>query len=353
MFMKENRAMRRWGRGVALAVLAGVMAGCVTQPGGGEPPSQRLLTRIQAFRQLAGTQPEQAFVAFTARGNGQKLFGPLGRVLCPKSDPSRGWAYFFSTAVSSMSFLDGDKALALFYHPYSDVALLVEWRRDASGGSIADAELLIGDALRRRGVPPYDIEPEWLRSQAPPSLAAALATAQTVREFQRIYGSEAGAPKGGWRAAVPAGRLLLFNHAGVGQMYEANLGRLLRFLQDPDSRLLRERAGAVLEQLRLNQPRQALALAPDTPAESRAVLERAAAAWGEARAITCVTKRDQQNRESTFVLYSLPGRPDQVMSLCIRKDSRWSTAQVRRIDLVDQNETFRNQDAIRRFLKAP
>jgi len=312
---------------------------------------EQLIDQVMQFRQQARTQPEEAFTAYAGK-KAQKLFGPLGRTLCPSTDPSRGWAYFFETSVFSMSFITSDTALAVFYHPWSDVALITEWTRSKTGNSITDAELLMGDTLRNQGNPPYDIEPHWLRSPVPPHLAASLSSAQTIHDFRRIFSSESSNFKKGWRSVMTNPKLIKSNYLGVGYMFEHNLAGLLKFENDSNLAAARQQSNDILAKLQLGLADEVLAIAPETRPESRDVIKAYASQLGQARAITCIVKRDDQKKEHLFVIFSIPGKPESLMSFWFKADDASSLQYtIRRIDLVDQNNTYVNFDTITNALK--
>lgn len=314
-------------------------------------PGEQLIDQVIAFRQQARTQPEEAFTAYTGK-KAQKLFGPLGRTLCPSTDPSRGWAYFFETSVFSMSFITSDTALAVFYHPWSDVALITEWTKSKSGNSITDAELLMGDTLRNQGNPPYDIEPHWLRSPVPPYLAASLSSAQTIRDFRRIFSPESSNFKKGWRSILTNPKLLKSNYLGAGYMFEHNLAGLLKFESDSSLATVRQQSNDILAKLQMGLADEVLAVAVEARPESREAIKQYATQLGQARAITCISKRDEQKKEHLFVIYSVPGKPEYLMSFWLKADDATASQYtIKRIDLVDQNNTYTNFDAITNALK--
>ncbi|MBN2513589.1 MAG: hypothetical protein JXB18_11685 [Sedimentisphaerales bacterium] len=319
---------------------------------GPKSPGVQLIDQVMAFRQQARTQPEEAFTACTGK-KAQKIFGPLGRTLCPNTDPSRGWAYFFETSVFSMSFITSSTALAVFYHPWSDVALITEWTRSKTGNSITDAELLMGDTLRNQGNPPYDIEPHWLRSPVPPYLAASLSSAQTIQDFRRIFSPQSSNFKKGWRSVMTNSKLLKSNYLGAGFMFEHNLAGLLKFQNDADFAAVRQQSNDILAKLQRGLADEVLAVAVETRPESQEAIKQYAAQLGQARAITCIRKRDDQKKEHLFVIYSIPGRPECLMSLWFKPEDAALQYTLKRIDLVDQNNTYVHFDAITNVLKNP
>ena len=78
--------------------------GTAAEPAQAAAPSARLLAKITDFRQQAQHQPDAAFVRFVGnRAKAQQLFGPLGRTLCPTSDPAQGWSGFFETDILGLN----------------------------------------------------------------------------------------------------------------------------------------------------------------------------------------------------------------------------------------------------------
>lgn len=315
------------------------------------PAGEQLLDSVARFRDQSRTAPEAAFVQYTGK-NAQKLFGSLGRLLCPSTDPSNGWSYFFETSATSLVFLNDKTALSLHYHPYSDTALIVEWKQDKKELSITDAELLMGDTLRRKGRPPYDIEPHWLRRSIPPYLAASLSAAETVKTFHRIFETNEKPYKGKWRAAVLDAKLLSSNHLGVGYMFEQNLRQLAEYRNASHLKAIMHQTEGALSLLGQGHVDQLLAIASETRPESRQPLEQFSADWALAKVVTYVV-RPEQSATHHFVLFSLPERPEYLMSFYYAQYPQDpDTLTLKRIDLIDHNEVFKNYETINDALKS-
>ncbi len=319
------------------------------------PPSARMLAKAQEFRKQAQTESEAAFVRYVGNTDkAKKLFGFLGKTLCPHSDPAKGWTYFFETSIWSLSFPTNTQVVAVFYHPWSDVALVTDWTRKDTGTVLTDADLIMGDALRNLSKPPYDIEPGWLRGPVPPYLAAGISSARAVRGFEKVFSRSNKTLKDGWRAALQLGDagLMETNHTGVGTMFERSLTGLTRYQEDAAMAPVRNQTRDTLEQIRTGRFDNKIAV--ETKPQVRAILKEHAAQWGAAKVITCVNKRDDQKKEHIFVLLCMPKMPELYMSFWFHEAATKSLPPVlSRIDMIDQNQSYKYLASIEKMNDAP
>lgn len=137
-----------------------------------------------AFREDAGKAPREAF----AKAQAPRQLAELNQVLWPTVEPEVGWAYFFRTSVMSGGPRNGNRQTVLFYHPWSDIALLTQWKNQ---GQLINMEMVPGEALRKGGAPPYGGVLGWTRlgAYAPP--AVGMVTAQTLKAFEKAFASGA------------------------------------------------------------------------------------------------------------------------------------------------------------------
>jgi len=321
------------------------------------PASARMMAKALEFRKQAQTEAESAFVRYVGNTDkAKKLFGFLGKTLCPHTDPAKGWVYFFETSIWSLSFPTSTTAVAVFYHPWSDVALVTEWTRYTTGTTLVDADLIMGDALRNLSKPPFEIEPQWLRGPLPSHLAAGIASARTVRGGERIFAPSNKSFKDGWRNAMQLGDAgqMATNHTGVGTMFEHNLAGLTKYREDAALAPLRKQTQEMLEHIRSGRLDKVYQIAAETQPPVRAILKNHANKWGDAKVITCVTKRDEQNKEHTFVVLSLPRQPELFMSFWFRPAlDATHPAALTRIDMVDQNQSYKYLGSIEKMNEAP
>jgi len=252
-----------------------------------------------------------------------------------------------------MYFINFNTAVAVFYHPYSDVALVTAWTRNDAGTTLSDAELLMGDALRNQGQPPYKAEPLWLRSPQPAYLAAGIATAQTLRSSGQIFSSLNKSAKGSWRAAFPAlvpPPNMAANRLGVGAMFERSRVGLYQYLTHARLKPVRTQTHEALKQIRAKQFAALYQITAGTTPNIRSALETPSGQWGQAKVLACVTKRDEKKGEHTFVLLGIPGQAASLMSFWFQEGpAKTSPLVLKRIDLVDLNATCKALDTIEKM----
>lgn len=107
-----------------------------------------------------------------------------------------GWSYFFGRSLFEIARPSSLDPLVGFYHPWSDVWLLVQWRTQPEA-KVTGIELVCGEWLRRRGEPPLDLQADWLRREGFRVEQLARAAIDNLDEFNRLaYGRPA------WREAL-------------------------------------------------------------------------------------------------------------------------------------------------------
>lgn len=138
---------------------------------------------VLAFREDAGKAPREAFAGALA----PKRLAELNQVLWPTVEPEAGWTYFFRTCVMAGGPSIGKHQAVLYYHPWSDTALVTQWEDQKR---LIDMEMLPGEALRKGGPPPYGGTLGWTRLQAYAPPAVGMVTAQTLKAFEKAFASE-------------------------------------------------------------------------------------------------------------------------------------------------------------------
>jgi len=197
----------------------------------GPSPAARLMTEVAAFRGAAGAG---YFAALEKWGdeNGRKRFLALDRQLWPSNDRTLGWAYFFTTSVACFGKMEPGLVPVAFYHPWSDVFLVTVWRLEEEGTPrIVDAEVMMGDFVRRRGVPKFSALRPWMKGDTYRVAAVGRETAATIAAFETLFG-KTGTGTGDWRKAIPAladAAVMRDNRVGAAIMLLENFKELIAF----------------------------------------------------------------------------------------------------------------------------
>ncbi len=91
-----------------------------------------------------------------------EFFNTLSEDIWPEGERNSGWAYFFSSSMSSIGQLLSPLPVVGFYHPWSDVWIITQWQKEPEP-QILSAEIVSGEWVRNHGIPPFDFTPAWLR----------------------------------------------------------------------------------------------------------------------------------------------------------------------------------------------
>lgn len=156
-----------------------------------------LMAAAGGFREAASRDFKSASTSFATRGGAQAL-ARIDKALWEGVDNRIGWSYFFAVSIPTPIAAEGG-SLVTFYSPWSDVFLVTQWQPDRGGVRIVDAEILLGDWVRRRGVPPLDAVPLWLRGGSHQPAAPAIAAADSIRALEQVFH---GWRRGEWRTRL-------------------------------------------------------------------------------------------------------------------------------------------------------
>lgn len=220
------------GRAVCgMAFLAALFAvlegpGCILERVGDEDEEEREdvakakpAARTRAAKEPAAKTAEQELLESVARfrleclgdyGNALTAhadayvaseFKQFDEAVWPATRPAFGWSFFFNSALICPGAAREAGTPVAFYHPWSDVFLVTAWTRDASGWKLNDAEVLMGDFIRKRGRPPFEPMRLWMQEDTYRPVAVGMATAESLLAFERIF--REGPTDGTWRSVLP------------------------------------------------------------------------------------------------------------------------------------------------------
>lgn len=164
----------------------------------------------------------------------------LGQDIWPGENVAGGWAYFFALSMSNIGRLLSEVPVVAYYHPWSDVWLITEWAL-VPEPKIISAELLLGEWLRNKGTPPFDLEPDWLRGDIYRPAALARSVVNNQRSLDILIHNDSLS----WQAALQLkARRELFDELNT-QMASAELmaswSRAIEATRiNPDSPVLKE-----------------------------------------------------------------------------------------------------------------
>jgi hypothetical protein len=206
-------------------------------------------------------------------------FEKLNRLVWGDVPSRQGWAYFFPASILVLGNAGNGGAITAYYHPWSDVFLVSVWKAEPSGPRIRDAELLMGEWVRRGGIPAAST-PAWRRSDEFQPLAVGMITAESVRAFENRFGD---ADPTHWRERLPGldNRQALeeANYRGVTVLFLEGLVRLEDFQtprddEPPQLDDLRSGTNTAMKLALSGKFEELFALADDTTPEIRQLWQR-------------------------------------------------------------------------------
>lgn len=156
--------------------------------GPGAERFRRLWPAVLEFRGRCAMQGKAGWKQFAAPQL-QPRVDALDKEIWGELDVDDGWSYFFWLALFDVGHPTSEKPLVGFYHPWSDFWVLTQWQVDPQP-QIVDVEILSGEWLRRRGEPPFDPNPDWLRRKEFPAERLARATVENIGGFDRLMKEE-------------------------------------------------------------------------------------------------------------------------------------------------------------------
>ena len=301
----------------------------------------QFMRAMEDFQSVCSRNPSQAFEQYVTLAIQDEL-AKRETVLCPVTESTQGWAYFMDTAVHTMAPIQGDTALVLFYNPYCDTALLTVWMVDKKRIAITDAELFMGDYIRRGGEPPFDPEPYWLSRGDIPALGLVNAVNDTVQAFQALFADSRNAVDlHRWDKKlgdVTDEETMFWNHAVVSLLFEENFLALEVLFNDDALQPVARRLESVLDQLARGNASAVLAEAAETSAENGAAVRATAPAlWNSLAAASFVDSPD-----NALVFLAPEGNGDRFVSLLFAKNG--GSPRLRRIDTVDFHAAYKISD---------
>jgi len=244
-----------------------------------------------------------------------------------------------------MSWLNEKTALTMFYCPWADVALLCEWTNPAGVPKISDAELVMGDVLRKTKQPVTT--PLFRRPGAGvPPLAIVVATSDTVKAFLDIYGKPSVFKSADWRSKLPNMKTkdqIALNRTMVGILFSQAQTSVYVFFNEAEFKPLKDAMGQVRQMLLGGKTAEVLAMASETSFESKTILTEVPLDWRRGTMVALVT-----DPASAFVFISDYDAPEDIACFWFNTSTDKTKPVLRRIDIVGHNLSFEQVDTIAR-----
>jgi hypothetical protein len=149
---------------------------------------QQLIEAVKTFRLEAIVEPVATLKKYSST-SALKDFTGIENALFTETPAGVGWKYYFAAATYTVVPLTKQTHMVLFYHPWSDTAIITLWQYGNKQFVMNHAELFLGDYIRQYGQTPFEIQPLWERESKTmtPLLAVPLAVGETLVAFENIF----------------------------------------------------------------------------------------------------------------------------------------------------------------------
>ena len=246
---------------------------------GAQKAQEALLTDTLHLRHLARNDMAVA-IELKSSDAGKKVLQKLGAETWPEQLRDVGWPHFFVESVAMLGEIQNDAALSAFYHPWSDVFLVLRWVNTGKEWKVEDADWITGDWIRQAGNGPTDVQPMWLRGNAQRSGALALSIAESVKAFEGIFLNEY--PLDDWRGMLnlqTSGPRAHFNRSLASARLNAVLMNQVEFnvpleKNDPVPQAVRTTTGKAIQALEKGKMNDLLSQAKKTETVQREALAK-------------------------------------------------------------------------------
>jgi hypothetical protein len=297
-----------------------------------------LLMAADAFRQAVLADPQTAFAKYAPNEQASRYRAMSSQLFLDES-PDLLWRSFLKSSLLSASFHGLDQALIAFYQPWTDIFLLTEWKNEAGSPRIQHMRFVHGDALRKRGEPPYNISPLWSRSTLPAYAAVSLDTTKTLRSFDKLFptklqpkGTFAWEPKLGLDKDPARSRA---NEVAVRGAFTAWVLTSQTFFDDRRFEKVRKKISLALDAIKTEQSANLLAEASETLPETATVLGRPD---GLAFVRDAKLQTMAYSKKHCFVFLTNPAMPHVYLSFWL--DGGLDSPRLRRVDLMDLQQAY-------------
>ena len=297
-----------------------------------------LVADVGRFRAVASIQPADAWKAYLTEGAAQQLPG-VQKAFLGSVAPAAAWSYFFHGAIFVIDPYDKEGAVALFYHPWSDTALLTLWQRIEGRSLLIRMTVVPGDVIRNPAATNLDLVPHWLRriDTLPPSLALSATSNETLRAFLTMFPAEAAdsatplpnANRDELSKALGNGPLMKTFGAAASLRFLKCLEGVQRFEQDPALAPYRAKIATVQTQLTRGDF-SGLAEATETLPETLALLLKLKPQLADFSVVAFTA-----SPEACQVYLSQPADPKTVLMLWC--ETREGACRLRRADFISHD----------------
>jgi len=303
---------------------------------------KKVLRGVFVFRQLAIGDYRKA-LSEHATEETRKKFEFLNRHIWPAISPAIGWSFFMNLSVLTVGGAQGTSPLVAFYHPWTDLYLVTQWETRKGEARMVDAEILMGDWIRKKGKLPFEATPAWLRSDLFGPAALGVTVAESVKAFEDVFPVASAVQA--WRERLSLREhnevLVGYNYAVAAYQLLANLivideYRVAVKEEDPSLTSLRDKTTKALKMAVDGKMKTLLKSADETlPEIQKILLGMPRETFKTLRPVYIVPGKD-----ASLVFLAPLSNPDYCISFLLKGKAGRQT--LKRIDLVYYEGIYKN-----------
>lgn len=237
-----------------------------------------------------------------------------------------GWSVFFSSSVYTAAPLNDQSYIVVFYHPWSDTALVTVWGPKDRRFLMIQANLILGDCLRQFGKPPFEAQPAWEREAEllTPLLALPLATGETLQAFERIYplsgvlisDSPFVAQRKNFEDSIQNGDVMNAVQSAANTRFGRSVTALLRYEKDTAFRIYKQAVDTILGNIRNGDISDIKVTMPMTNPETYNLIRDNAVVIGSQFKVVSVAR----TQKDCFIFLIHVADPNNVLALWLQTD---------------------------------
>lgn len=301
----------------------------------------RALVATWEFRAVARRSYAKALQTFVDDATRRSLVA-LEADVWPATDASVGWAQLLESSVVCAGEASGDRVPIAFYHPWSDVFLVLVWQLDGADPRIVDAEVLIGDFVRQGDAAGWRAVRSWTERRVYAPYAVGLATAESVAAFEAAFAARRGALD--LRVRLPKLKDPAFTealHVAAGKQLIDTSAELAPLLTAEDG-VLRGKLATLMRGVGRGDSAAVVAEAKETPvAAAPAIASMRLDDWRRMQPVALVA-----HGEASLLMLSDTGGPDHFLTLKLVRYG--AEVRLARVDLMSFGEISERADSLRK-----
>jgi tetratricopeptide (TPR) repeat protein len=285
---------------------------------------QQLIEAVKTFRLEAIVGPIATLKKYSSISTLQDFTG-IENALFTETPPGVGWKYYFATATYTVVPLTEQTHVVLFYHPWSDTAIMTLWQYGNKKFVMTHAELLLGDYIRQYGRTPFEVQPLWERESTThtPLLAVPLAVGETLVALENIFPAsgkvENTSPFAEQRRSFDKNAKNKELHesmlAAANLRFERGITALIRYEQDKKLEVYRDSTSFLLASIKMGDFRELKVTIPQTSQETFDIIKANNKEIGLFKVVSVL-----KTPNDCFVFLSHPADPNNVLVFWFQAD---------------------------------